>query len=328
MNAGAPNALAVEVFAPDLSKDLAISWLDWNPAPPDHDAGIWQDVYLRKSGAVALRGTHVSSKVAAALDSADLTIKTDVVNTTAVPQHVTVSGKLETISFTQDVDLAANERKTVSFDPSNTPALSVHAPRLWWPAQLGAQELYEVALSSSVGGAVSDHEGVQFGIRDVTSSLTPQGYRLFKINGKQLLIRGGGWSSDMMLRWSAEKLDAQFGYVRDMGLNSIRLEGKLESDAFYAAADHYGILLIPGWMCCDHWQDWGNWSAADHAIAAASVHTQARRMRNHPSVIDFLIGSDETPPADVEKVNFWMRSRPKIGPTRSARLPPIARARS
>jgi len=300
LNAG-PNALAIEVFAPDLSNDLAISWLDWNPAPPDRDAGIWQDVYLRKSGSVALRGTHVSSKVASALDSAALTIKSDLTNTGDAPVHTTVSGKLEAITFSQELDLAAHETKTVTFDATSTPALNLQAPRLWWPAQLGKPEMYEVALSASVNGAISDHEGVEFGIRDVTSSLTAQGYRLFKINGKPLLIRGGGWSSDMMLRWSAEKLDSQFSYVRDLGLNTIRLEGKLESDAFYSAADHYGILLIPGWMCCDHWQDWGSWTAQDHQIAAASVHTQARRMRNHPSVIDFLIGSDETPPADVEK---------------------------
>ena len=297
---GVPNALAIQVTAPDLDKDLAISWLDWNPAPPDRDLGIWQDVYLRKSGSVALRGTHVSSKVSAALDSADLTIKADLVNTTAAAVHATITGKLEALTFSQDVDLAANETKTVTFSPTTSPELTLHAPRLWWPAQFGAQELYQLSLSASVSGAESDHEGVQFGVRDVSSSLTAAGYRLFKINGKPILIRGGGWASDMMLRLSAERIETQLQYVRDIGLNTIRLEGKLESDDFLSAADRYGILIIPGWMCCDHWQDWDQWSPTDHSIATASMRTQARRMRNHPSVIDFLIGSDETPPASVE----------------------------
>ena len=79
-----------------------------------------------------------------------LTIKTSLVNTTDAPVHTTVSGKLEAISFSQDVDLAAKETKTVTFDATSTPALNLQAPRLWWPAQLGKQELYQVALSASV----------------------------------------------------------------------------------------------------------------------------------------------------------------------------------
>jgi len=300
VRAGAPNVLAIEIFPPDLKNDLALTWLDWNPGPPDRNMGIWQDVYLRKSDAVSVRGTHASSQVDPSLASAALTIKADVTNTSTMPVHATITAKIEQISLNQDVDLAAGEKKTITFDPKANPSLTLESPRLWWPAQLGSPELYQASVSASVGGAVSDSETIQFGIRDVSSSLTPQGYRLFKINGKQILIRGGGWASDMLLRRDKERLDAQFQYVRDLGLNAIRLEGKLEFDEFFEDADKYGILVIPGWMCCDRWQNWDQWNDQDHAIATASVTTQARRLRNHPSVIDFLIGSDEAPPGDVE----------------------------
>ena len=53
---GEKNALAIEIFPPDLEKDLALSWLDWNPAPPDRDMGVWRNVTLRKSGPVSVRG--------------------------------------------------------------------------------------------------------------------------------------------------------------------------------------------------------------------------------------------------------------------------------
>ena len=36
-------------------------------------------------------------------------------------------------------------------------------------------------------------------------------------------------------------------YVREMGLNTIRQEGKLEPDAFYDRADELGILIMPIW---------------------------------------------------------------------------------
>ena len=148
---GMPNALAVEIFAPDLANDLALSWLDWNPGPPDSDMGIWQNVYLQKSGAVAIRGTHVASKVAPSLASADLTIKADLINTTAAAVHTTVTAKLDQITVSQDVDLGASETKTITFQPSTSAALTLNAPRLWWPAQMGAQELYQVTLSAQVG---------------------------------------------------------------------------------------------------------------------------------------------------------------------------------
>ena len=67
-------------------------------------------------------------------------------------------------------------------------------------------------------------------------------------NGKPLLVRGAGWASDMLLRpASTSRLEAELRYVKEMGLNTIRLEGKLESDELYDLADREGILLMPGW---------------------------------------------------------------------------------
>ena len=82
----------------------------------------------------------------------------------------------------------------------------------------------------------------------------PNGARRFLINGRPILIRGGGWASDMLLRPVPGRVDDQLRYVRDMGLNTVRLEGKLESDHFFDEADRLGILVMPGWMCCDYWQ--------------------------------------------------------------------------
>ena len=54
--------LAVQVFAP-TEHDLAITFVDWNPAPPDKNMGLWRDVYVTTSGPVALRYPTVVSKV-------------------------------------------------------------------------------------------------------------------------------------------------------------------------------------------------------------------------------------------------------------------------
>jgi exo-1,4-beta-D-glucosaminidase len=45
LKTGSANALAVEVFAPEKD-DLGITWVDWNPTPPDKNMGIWKEVFL------------------------------------------------------------------------------------------------------------------------------------------------------------------------------------------------------------------------------------------------------------------------------------------
>src|SRR6185436_12019177 len=113
--------------------------------------------------------------------------------------------------------------------------------------------------------------------------LTPEGHRLFKVNGRPILIRGGGWASDMMLRpASAARLEAEMRYVREMGLNTIRLEGKLESDLFYERADRLGILVMPGWCCCDQWEKWDEWTAENHRVACASLEVEGRLAWSRP----------------------------------------------
>ena len=56
------NVLAVEVFPPDVNS-LAITWVDWNPMPPDKNMGLWRDVSLTITGPVALHDPQVLTRV-------------------------------------------------------------------------------------------------------------------------------------------------------------------------------------------------------------------------------------------------------------------------
>ena len=141
-----------------------------------------------------------------------------------------------------------------------------------------------------------------FGVREATSELTDKGYRLFKINGRKVLIRGAAWAPDMFLRYSPERASADLAYVRDMGLNTVRLEGRIDHEDFFAKADKLGILIMPGWTCCDAWERWKVWKEDQHKVAGESLKSQIRILRNHPSVFVWLYGSDGPPPADVEKM--------------------------
>ena len=298
---GAPNVLAVEVFAP-TEKDLAINWVDWNPAPADKNMGLWREVYLTSSGPIVMRHPQVVSKVDADKpESAELTLTTELQNTTDRAITARVEARIETIRVQQEVKLAPRETRLATLTPRDLPALKLARPRLWWPYQMGTPNLYTAELRVVASGTVSDQQAVRFGIREVTSELNEQGHRAFRVNGKRILIRGGGWAPDMFLRETPGRMEAELRYVKDMRLNAIRLEGKLESDRFYDLADEQGLLIMPGWCCCDIWEQWKDWPPENLAIATESLTSQVLRMRNHPSIFVWLNGSDNPPPAPIEQ---------------------------
>ena len=299
---GGENVLAVQVFAP-TENDLAITFVDWNPAPPDKNMGLWREVYLTTSGPVALRYPTVVSKLNLPTnDSARLTVTARLKNGTNHTVQGKLKGQVENVTFEQDVELGSNESKDITFTPEQYPQLVFTNPRLWWPAQMGKPNLYPLTMQFEIGSSISDRSHTEFGIREITSELNSTGGRAFHVNGKNILIRGGGWTPDMMMRENSQRLHDEFRYVRDMGLNTVRLEGKLETQEFFDLADHDGILVMAGWCCCDFWERWARWKPQDFEIAKQSLRDQIYRLRSHPSLVMWLNGSDNPPPPDVEQM--------------------------
>lgn len=297
---GKENALAVETIA-QTNKDLGINWVDWNPAPPDKDMGLWRDVYLQDSGSVAIRFPMVSTHFpSSSLDQANLTVEAELHN--AADSQITgfVEGRIGNIKFTHTYILKPREVRAIRFTPEEYPQLQTKNLNVWWPYQMGTQNLQTLSLRFNVGNNVTDSQTIKFGVREITSDLNDKGARQFYVNGQKILIRGGGWSPDMLLRQDLNRLRTQFAYVRDLNLNAIRLEGKLETDEFYDLADQQGVLIMAGWCCCDHWELWKDWKPGDLEIATASLRSQILRMRSHPSMLVWLNGSDGPPPPDVE----------------------------
>ena len=295
------NAVAVEVSAQGET-DLGINFVDWNPTPADKAMGLWRPVYITFSGPVSVRYPMVSTRFPDdSLTTAELTVVANVQNVT----DQEISGTLEAIlegvgTIEQHVILGSNEHKSVTFAPDQFPQLRVKNPKLWWPYPLGSQNLQTVSMRFSSANSTSDIATAKFGIREITAEKTPEGHELFRINHRKILIRGGGWSPDMFLRINNERMVDELRHVRNLGLNAIRLEGKLETDEFFDLADRYGILVMAGWCCCDHWEHWDKWKPEDHEIARASLASQLDRLRSHPSLLVWLYGSDNPPPADVE----------------------------
>jgi len=264
--------------------------------------GLWGAVDLVTTGEVTLRSplavTHFND---GSLSSADLTVYAELHNATDSTVKGLVTGSAAGIRFEQTVELAPHEDRSVAFTPDKFPQLRIRNPKPWWPRQMGQPHLERLTMNFSAQGQITDEQSVDFGFREITSELNASGSRLFRVNGKPILIRGAGWSQDMLLRSDENKLRDQFRLVRDMNLNTIRLEGKLETDQFFHLADEQGILVMLGWCCCDHWEHWKDWTPGDLAIATASLRAQMLRLRHHASLLVWLNGSDNPPTANVER---------------------------
>lgn len=289
------NALAVEVYAP-RERDLAITFVDWNPMPPDKDMGLWGKVVVRTSGPVAIRHAWVKTQLdLPSLAMAHLTVSATLVNATGRMQRGVLRGTVAGHAIRRVVALAAHQSQDISI-----PVTIAH-PRLWWPHGLGAPALHPLALDFVISGRVSDHNQQMFGMDEITARKNAQGNEQFYVNGMPVYVRGGGWTPDMLLRDGPAQWEQDFRYAKLLGLNTIRLEGKLMDDAFFDLADRNGILIMAGWCCCDHWEEWPRWKDDEGVIATESLHDQVQRLRGHASVLVWLNGSDNPPPARVEE---------------------------
>lgn len=289
---GAANALAIRVTPPAHDcKDLSACTVDWNPEVPDMGAGIWNKALLETTGPVALRDPYVRTVLN---NGADLNVYVDAVNATGAPVTTTVSGTITkpgrpTLSFSQNVTLAANERREVAFPP-----MHVDDPVLWWPYQFGSPELYKLTVTA----AGSDTKAVDFGIREFTdyrTTVNGTSFAGYKVNGRPILFRGGGYMWDMLQRWNTKINSTHVEYVKSMGLNTIRLEGTLGNEELYDLADRAGIMLMPGFVCCSAWENDSGWTAEQEQVAQRSLNSQMRGLRHHAAVFMWNYGSDQPP---------------------------------
>ena len=236
----AENVLAIEIRRPynpqKRGGDLAIDYADWIHYPPDFNNGIINNIEIKTFHKVGIEYPLVTTKFnLPSLTVAHLQVDAMVINYTDKEQDALVKGNINNeINFEQKVHLLPREKKQVTFSPAAFPQLDVTNPRIWWPWEYGKPELNRINLSLIADGKLSNELSEDFGIREITSVLFNNNKsREFVINGKPIMLRGAAWSPDIFERRSKEREEQELKLVRDMNMNIVRSEGKLEDDNFY-----------------------------------------------------------------------------------------------
>lgn len=339
-----PNALALEVYPNNPNTMFTLDNVDWTQIPPDNNTGIQFPIQLHTSGPLALGNAHVVQDNAADLSTSALTAKADVTNQSNTAQTGEVSAAVTSpagrvIHVHRTVTLGPGTTKTVSFTPADDRQLVIQHPQLWWPYQMGGQPLYGLQMSVAQPDVAPDTQTESFGIRTITTRLigaapiAPNGSRQFLVNGQPFVFRGGGWSEDLFLRYSATDTANQIALIKNLGLNAIRTEGHQMPSDFYEQMDRAGILIDGGFQCCDAWQLPNNGKGVtdhDYDVLYRSALTIGENLRNHPSVLNFS-WSDNSPIPRQETVSLEgfnqadfqeplissaeYKSSPKLGPS-------------
>lgn len=307
------NVLAVEVFRAQPGEPN-IGFADWNPRPADESMGIFRKVTVKTCHNVTMSHTTVRSRVnTQTLDEAWLTVSTVLTNYSDKSVTGVVKGRIGEQSLEYPVTLAPHERRLFTA-PSD---IYVKHPRLWWCHNMGKPELYDFHLRFEEGkegkrGVIRDGESIRFGIREISSYLTPEGYRGFTLNGRKVLLRGAGWTDDIYLRDTYFSNRLQLEYVRDMNMNTVRLEGFWgTSQNLYDLCDELGLFILVGWSCHWEWEDYlgspcderfgGITSDENIELIGQSFEDQVMWLRYHPSIIGWFVGSDMLPKPELEK---------------------------
>jgi len=334
------NILAVEV-TPPKARDFYMGFVDWAPTPPDHYMGIYREVRLKRSGKVSIDAPFVITDVNTEnLKEADLNISTELNNYSEKIQTVVVKGNIESISFEKEVILEPGQSTTIWFRSEDFSQLHLQNPRLWWPLGLGDPDMYTLLLKVQSGATVLDKQEVRFGIRKVETYLNEKDVRGYKVNGREVLIKSGGWVDDLFLRYNPERDADQIRYVKEMNMNSVRFEGFWgNSHHIYDLCDENGILLMVGFSCQWEWPDYlglkvevaeedsnlpinegvdlysVKLTSEEEVLLSDYFKDQVLWLRNHPSIFTWAVGSDAMPKPGLEKK--YLNTMEKYDPTRS-----------
>lgn len=283
---------------------MTVGWdFEFKDGIRDRNTGIWRSIYLYSTGDVALRNAFVKSELSHPdYSQSKESVSVDVVNPGFLPVECVVKGMIGDVSFEKKVFVDRGCEVQVNFAPEDFPQLVFDRPRLWWPVNKGPQNLYDLDFTVTVDGKFCDTLHSRFGIREITSDTnTPDGSRVFYINGKRLFIRGSNWIPEAMCRSNDARMEAELRYTRQCGINLLRQWGGgiAESDYFYDRCDELGILV---WQ--EFWMTGDTRHPQDRGVYMANLESTLKRIRNHASLAYYVCSNESTEmPGVRETVN-------------------------
>ncbi|MCL5746090.1 MAG: hypothetical protein M1541_19535, partial [Acidobacteria bacterium] len=275
--------------------------------------GIWRDVRIEAAPALEISGPYVVTRSLA--PAATLRIEYYVDNHGTAARTVTVTGSIQGETFPGQAERFENRFTAPSGHSRYRTEVRVGQPRLWWPRNYGAQDLYRLNLTLGSASGALDATSAVFGIRTIQMRPLPASapetdYRWqFVINGQPIFIKGANWCwSDPMLQVNRAKYDRLLELAARAGIQMFRAWGGgiIETDEFYNQCDRRGLMVYQEFPIC-----WGplDFEFTDAAVIDDQVSRVVKRLRNHPALVMWGGGNENGKPTGTDEALFLVGRR-------------------
>ena len=283
------NLLIVKVDAPNLKRLLvkgALQGINWDCNDSTLDpGGIWNDVHLLASRDLYLKDLKVTPYVDLEGKTARVLCRVTICNPTGGIKEVSVTGALAPHNFAGESHAAA----TAAILPPGVSQvdlwLDLEEPRLWWPWDMGAQNLYDVAVSVTDATGELDRLGDRIGLRHLRRE---EGGWACYLNGKRIFCRGPNYVSEQLQStMTRERYEFDVQLMKDANMNMVRSYCVVEREEFYDVCDEKGVMVYQDFPTTGRMSNRG-----DYLRRAVQ---QGRRMVNqlyhHPAIVLWSWGS-------------------------------------
>jgi beta-mannosidase len=251
----------------------------WDWGPVLITCGVWRGIGLESFNHARLAEVSILQDHSVA-ERVNLRIEILSETAGAVPLSAAVSlSQAGKILQTNTVALAGGVGRT---------AMEIDKPKLWWPAGMGAQPLYEVSVElREDSGVTIDRMTKRIGLR--TLKLLPQDKKnslRFEVNGVPFFAKGANCipGDPFANRVSPEKSRRLVADAVSANMNALRFwgGGYYEDNAFFDACDEMGICV---------WMDF-KFACSSYPVfdaqfmdnVEAEARDQLRRLRHHACI--------------------------------------------
>ncbi len=257
--------------------------------------GIWRSVVVEDHAAVAVEDPFIAAK---SLDG-DMRMSVTLRGYPAAPKGVL------RLSVTPD-NFEGGEQCFEYRVDGRSRALSLNLsfrvddPQLWWPNDMGAQNLYKAHVAFIPDKGAPDAAIATFGIRTIEMAPFPEGptpelYNwTFVVNGRKMFVKGTGWCTmNPLLDFPRERYDHFLTLARLQHVQLMRAWGGgiPESEDFYDLCDRYGIMVMQEWPTA-----WDSHNTQPYHMLEETVRLNTIRLRNHPSLVMWGGGNESSNP--------------------------------
>ncbi len=273
----------------------------WDFAPCVRTGGLWDDVYLIRSGDIVIRDLWVKPRQEQGAVSLDVCLEVD----TRQAEHGRFRLTLSGCTFASEPQVFAFEMDLQPGTQMLSWTVPVQDPHLWWPWDHGMPNLYRFVVEAYLpDDALSDVAVESLGLRWIEVKENPgappgRDPWAVCVNGEPVYVRGANWVPADILYGEVtdERYRALLQMARNAHMNALRVwgGGLREKRAFYETCDEMGLLV---------WQEFPFACAfvtryprnAEYLdLVEQETRATVRALRNHACVVLWCGGNEINP---------------------------------